>query len=44
MDPDSNALEVHMSALRRKIDRGREPHLLHTKRGAGYYLQVPEER
>jgi DNA-binding response OmpR family regulator len=36
--PDSNVLEVLVSNLRRKIDRGFEPPLIHTRRGAGYLL------
>lgn len=38
-EPDSNVLEVHIASLRRKIDRGRTPALLHTIRGAGYVLR-----
>ncbi|MEO6595466.1 MAG: response regulator transcription factor [Planctomycetota bacterium] len=41
-DPESNALEVHVASLRRKIDRGAEVTLLHTVRGAGYVLREPE--
>jgi DNA-binding response OmpR family regulator len=40
-DPDSNALEVHLAALRRKLDRGRATPLLHTVRGLGYVLRTP---
>lgn len=36
--PDSNVLEVLVSNLRRKLDRDFTPHLLHTRRGAGYFL------
>ena len=36
-DPASNALEVCMARLRRKVDGGRTP-LIHTRRGAGYVL------
>jgi len=36
--PDSNVLEVLVSNLRRKIDRGSARPLLHTRRGAGYVL------
>jgi DNA-binding response OmpR family regulator len=35
-DPFSNLLEVLIWRLRRKLDDGREPKLLHTVRGAGY--------
>jgi DNA-binding response OmpR family regulator len=34
----SNAVDVHISHLRRKIDRPGEPRLLHTVRGRGYLL------
>jgi DNA-binding response OmpR family regulator len=37
-EPDSNAIEVYVAHLRRKIDRGRAP-LLVTVRGAGYVLR-----
>lgn len=40
-DPDSNALEVHVASLRRKIDREFTP-LLHTVRGIGYVIREPE--
>jgi two-component system copper resistance phosphate regulon response regulator CusR len=36
-DPGSNALEVCIARLRRKVDRGGAP-LIHTRRGAGYLL------
>jgi two-component system OmpR family response regulator len=38
-DPQTNVIDVHVSRLRQKIDRDREP-LLHTVRGAGYMLGV----
>lgn len=41
-DPSSNALEVHVASLRRKIDRGAGQPLLHTIRGAGYVLREPD--
>jgi two-component system copper resistance phosphate regulon response regulator CusR len=37
-DPDSNLIEVYIQRLRRKIDDGHEPKLIHTRRGAGYTL------
>jgi two-component system OmpR family response regulator len=37
-DPQTNVIDVHVSRLRQKIDRGRGPVLLHTVRGAGYLL------
>ncbi len=39
-DPQTNVIDVHVSRLRQKIDKGREPALLHTIRGAGYLLGV----
>jgi DNA-binding response OmpR family regulator len=36
-DPLTNAVEVYMNRLRKKVDAGRKP-LLHTRRGAGYVL------
>ncbi|MBW8769389.1 MAG: response regulator transcription factor [Gemmatimonadetes bacterium] len=42
-DPGSNAIDVCVTRLRRKVDSGREP-LIHTRRGAGYVLaQLDEE-
>jgi DNA-binding response OmpR family regulator len=38
-EPDSNALEVYVANLRRKLERGRDRELLHTVRGAGYVLR-----
>jgi two-component system response regulator MprA len=35
----SNALDVHLSQLRRKLEEGREPRLIHTVRGMGYILR-----
>lgn len=37
-DPFSNALEVYVGRLRRKIDAGATRPLIHTRRGAGYML------
>jgi two-component system copper resistance phosphate regulon response regulator CusR len=34
----SNVIEVHISALRRKLDMGTEPVLIHTVRGQGYVI------
>jgi len=39
-DPQTNVIDVHISRLRQKIDRGFEPPLLHTVRGAGYVLRA----
>ena len=38
-DPQTNVIDVHMSRLRQKIDRGFETPLLRTVRGAGYALR-----
>ncbi len=37
-DPQTNVVDVHISRLRHKIDKGFEPSLIHTVRGAGYTL------
>ncbi len=38
--PDSKNLAVYISYLRRKLDDGREPKLIHTVRGVGYTLRA----
>ena len=38
-DPQTNVIDVHISRLRSKIDKGRETPLLHTVRGAGYMIR-----
>ncbi|MCB1873359.1 MAG: winged helix-turn-helix transcriptional regulator, partial [Gammaproteobacteria bacterium] len=38
-DPQTNVIDVHISRLRAKIDKGEERLLLHTVRGAGYSLR-----
>ncbi|MPY70004.1 MAG: response regulator [Alphaproteobacteria bacterium] len=40
-DPQTNVIDVHISRLRAKIDRGFDAPLLHTVRGAGYCLRAP---
>jgi len=44
-DPESNVIDVYISHLRAKIDKGFEPALLYTLRGQGYILtdQAPPE-
>ena len=42
-DPFSNALEVYINRVRRKID-GDGPSLIHTHRGSGYRLDVEDSR
>ncbi len=39
-DPFSNVINVHVARLRRKIDDGFTPKLLHTIRGRGYQLRA----
>ncbi len=39
-DPQTNVIDVHISRLRAKIDRGFEAPLLHTVRGAGYMIRA----
>jgi two-component system OmpR family response regulator len=41
-DPQTNVIDVHISRLRQKIDKGFAKPLLHTIRGAGYSLRVVE--
>lgn len=38
-DPQTNVIDVHISRLRAKIDKGAETPLLHTIRGAGYMIR-----
>jgi two-component system response regulator MprA len=37
--PSTNALEVYIGYLRRKLEAGGEPRLIHTVRGVGYALR-----
>ena len=37
-DPQTNVIDVHISRLRQKIDKGFDRPLLHTVRGVGYTL------
>ena len=41
-ESDTNVIEVAMRRLRAKVDEGHEPRLLHTVRGMGYVLEVPD--
>jgi two-component system, OmpR family, response regulator len=41
-DPQTNVIDVHISRLRQKVDRGFDVPLIHTVRGAGYCLRAPE--
>ncbi len=38
-DPQTNVIDVHISRLRAKIDKGHDTPLLHTVRGAGYMIR-----
>jgi two-component system OmpR family response regulator len=38
-DPQTNVIDVHVSRLRSKIDKGFDPSLLQTIRGAGYMVR-----
>mgnify|MGYP001810666978 FL=1 len=42
-DPQTNVIDVHIARLRQKIDRDFAYPLIHTVRGAGYCLKVPDE-
>ncbi len=39
--PESNALDVYVGYLRRKLESGGEPRIIHTVRGVGYVLKEP---
>lgn len=41
-DPQTNVIDVHISRLRQKIDKGFDTQLLNTVRGTGYVLNAPE--
>src|ERR1700704_4587983 len=41
-DPQTNIVEMHISRLRSKVDRGFAAELIHTVRGAGYCLRAPD--
>ena len=42
-DTFTNVIDVYVNYLRNKIDRGREPKLIHTVRGSGYVLRSESE-
>jgi two-component system, OmpR family, response regulator len=42
-DPQTNVIDVHISRLRQKVDRGFAHPLIHTIRGAGYSLRAPDK-
>jgi two-component system, OmpR family, response regulator MprA len=39
--PESNALDVYIGYLRRKLESAGEPRIIHTVRGVGYVLKEP---
>ena len=39
-DPQTNVIDVHISRLRQKLDKGFDTQLLHTMRGAGYSIRA----
>lgn len=43
MDGSSNSLDVYVGYLRRKLEAGGEPRMLHTVRGVGYTLRPVDE-
>lgn len=43
-DPFSNLIEVYINRLRRKVDEGFTVSLIHTRRGAGYILEVEKSQ
>ncbi|HYC03682.1 MAG TPA: response regulator transcription factor [Azospirillaceae bacterium] len=38
-DPQTNVIDVHIARLRQKVDKGFDPPMIHTVRGAGYMLR-----
>ena len=43
-DPQTNIIDVHISRLRKKIDKDHDVQLLHTIRGAGYSIQYNSDQ
>ncbi len=42
-DPQTNVIDVHVSRLRAKVDKGFERPMIHTVRGAGYMVRASGE-
>ena len=42
-DSNTNVIDVAIRRLRAKVDENFEPRLIHTLRGMGYMLDLPEE-
>ena len=38
---ETNAVDVYVGYLRRKLEEGGEPRLIHTVRGVGFVLRMP---
>jgi two-component system OmpR family response regulator len=41
-DPGTNVVDAHISNLRKKLEEGGAPRLIHTVRGVGYVLRASE--
>jgi two-component system, OmpR family, response regulator len=41
-DPQTNVIDVHVGKLRRKLEEGGRPQMIHTIRGSGYVLRAAE--
>jgi DNA-binding response OmpR family regulator len=41
---ETNAVDVYVGYLRRKLEEGGEPRVIHTVRGVGYVLREARER
>jgi two-component system, OmpR family, response regulator len=41
-DPQTNVIDVHIGRLRRKLEEGGLPQMIHTVRGSGYVLRAAE--
>ena len=39
-DPETNVVDVYVGRVRRKLNEGGEPNLLHPVRGIGYKLEA----
>nr|WP_281269690.1 response regulator transcription factor [Phytoactinopolyspora halophila] len=43
LDGSTNSLDVYIGYLRKKLEVGGEPRMLHTVRGVGYTIRAPDE-
>jgi two-component system, OmpR family, copper resistance phosphate regulon response regulator CusR len=41
-EPNSNVIDVHVGHLRRKLEEGGRPRLIHTRRDLGFVLEKPD--